>query len=213
MIIEKEIISDFCYLGKRKYVHSHQLLSFVLDKIRECYKVEDELFVKHFKVYDEVSTNIYLINDKKSDLKPLVELKYIVNDSYNIIYMMPYNIGINKRLEDKKMPVKVDSCNGDFSGTGVIKKVINYIEFFNSIVELNKQIHLLSLGDLDYDPKIRAVYFNNFKAYKSFRSELSEVSIKCKSRKTFRGNEYSVSSVTWVNEKIECNMEVCFSFI
>jgi hypothetical protein len=212
-MLEEKYISDFSFLGKRNYIQGHELLDFTIQSIRQFYRIENYFSINYFKIYEEVSTNIYLTHNKESNLKPLAEQKYFLNNSSNKVFLMPYsNQKIKKRCENMVMPVQIKNCNYDFSGLGYIEKADTFLEVLSSIVEVNKQIHLLSLRKPDYDPKIRVVFFNNFDTYQNHDSMPLEVKIDCKNRKSYRGLEYSISTVSWMKQRKEFRMEICFSF-
>jgi len=212
-MLEGKYISDFTFLGKRNYIQAHELLDFTIQSIQQFYTIENYLNISFFKVYEEVSTNIYLTHNKEVNLKPLAEQKYFLNNSSNKVFLMPCNNHkIKKRCENRVMPVQIDNCDYNFSGLGSLEKVDTFLEVMTSIVEVNKQIHLLSIRNPDYDPKIRAVSFNNFDTYQSHDSMPLEVKIDCINRKSFRGVEYSISRVSWKRQKKEYRMEICFSF-
>ena len=162
-MLNDQRVSDFSFLGNRNYIQAHTLLEFVIKSLKDYYDIKDNIQISYFNVHHESVFNVFLTHEKRVDVPAIAVLKYFLNGDWNIIYIYPTNIKIGKRVKDVIEPVNIVSCDGSFSGVGTIEHVCSFWDVLAGIVEINKQLHFVSLDRPEKDPGIRAVYFKKLK--------------------------------------------------
>ncbi len=211
-MLDDRYVSDFSFLGKRNYIQAHRLLEFVIKSLKNYYDIKDNIQISYFNVHHEAVFNVFLTHEKRVDVSAIAGLKYFLNGVWNIIYLYPTNIKISKRVEDEIVPVNIVSCNGSFSGVGTIEHVYSFWDALAGIVEINKQLHFVSLDRPEKDPRIRAVYFKKLKIYDLPKSTSLTVNLECIGNRSFQDINYSMSNVSWCTGDTENRMEISFAY-
>lgn len=204
-------ISDFCFNGNRGYVQAPAQLEFALCSLRQANIVSGDVFVGHFKLYREVRENVILVTNREAFEQALSELKFYDNESWQTWYLIPGHRKVAKR-KIKEPNVEIEQCDGEFSGIGHVYDICSFRDVFSGIVEINKQLHLRSLGFPKRDPMIRDVSASNFNVLDEIPRTSLMVEITMIGKKSFRRIEYSRSKALWDLDGARHTMELCFSF-
>jgi len=211
-MLNGQYVSDCSFLGKRNYIHAHRLLEFAITSLKEYYNIKDNIQISYFNVHHEAIFNVFLAKEKRANLSAVAELKCLLDGTWNILYLYHGDKKIHKRVEDETMPVEIVNCDGGFSGVGTIEHVCSFWDALASIVEINKQLHFISLEKPMRDPEIRAVYFKKFMTYEVVKNNSLSVDFKCVGNRSFQDIDYSMSNVSWCVGDVEYSMEICFSY-
>lgn len=176
----------------------------------EC-GIGGDIFVRHFKFYREVRENVILVRKKQKSDQPLSEFKFYYNGTLNSLYLIAAHRKIRKR-QNESIRVSIEGSNGNFSGNGSMSGVCLFRDVFAGIVEINKQLHLHSLGFPERDPRIRVVSVSNFNVLELLEESVLTVKISLITKKSFQGFEFTLAKVLWSVGEAEQTMELCFSF-
>ena len=209
--VSDNLISDFCFVGDRSYIQGSELLMFLWDNLKLRYGIRDETQIKHFKQYAEVHKNLILTTESTNEFPVESILTYKYNQQWMQAFLIGTNLKIEKRIKNIITPITLKSHN-DFSGEGFARKVSSFREMINSIIEINKQLHIHSLNAFDYDPKIRVVSIGNFNMFDINTETDLSVSIQLKRRRLFQGIEYTISHASISIGSFQQTMDLYYAF-
>jgi hypothetical protein len=204
--------SDFSFLGKRKYIQGATLLDFALRCIWEEKPSVSRIRVRQFTIHREVEKNVVLTPSLTDPKESAAEIRFDGENEAESAFLLPSGPPIEKRTEDKGIPVEIIGTDMDFSGEGRVGSVQSFKDLIEAIVELNKRLHLQAAVTSKEDPRVRVAYFRDLEATRDFEPGPLSMGIQKRTQRDFAGLRYTLSDARYSVGNAEGRLTLCFSF-